>query len=386
MNSDAARVVVHIESGFDGWRAAARQLLAARVDPRSVVWFTGPDNVTLLPPPDPDVKLVLSRRFIDLAARVASPGSPATWALLYRLAYRLVTENRELLSDVDDVDVAAANVLDRALGAGDSPPAARQEPASKLNVENAEAPAATPLAMHASSELPAGLATLFADTPGAVRRMSEVQRSARSAAPFLPADRSLPSLAATVQRCEGCDLASLTNKASIGEGAARARVVIVGEQPDDAASPREFGGPSGGILDRALDASGLDRAQLYVTTAVKHEARDGGGSRTPLRSPRPSEIVACRPWLDAELDAVQPEVIVCLGAIAARALVGPSFRLIEERGEFVQTKDGRTVIATIHPAAILRASEEWAAQYQEWLVADLTRVTERLQALRAPSD
>ena len=210
--------------------------------------------------------------------------------------------------------------------------------------------------------------------------MSDVQRESRSAAPWVPAEKSVAVIAEAVRRCEGCDLFAVSPFVAAGSGPDVARVMIVGEQPDDPADGgrRELEGAARELFERALASASLARSEVYLTSAVKHVAVDAAGSRQTHRAPKPGEIAACRPWLEAEIDAVGPEIIVCLGSVAARAVGGAAFTLLEERGEFLQTRGGRTMIATIHPSSIVRAGEEVASQYEAWLMADFQRVRERL--------
>jgi uracil-DNA glycosylase family protein len=166
-----------------------------------------------------------------------------------------------------------------------------------------------------------------------------------------------------------------------GEGPATARVLLVGEQPGDGEDRegRPFVGPAGRLLDRALAAAGLDRRAVYVTNAVKHFKWEARGKRRIHQKPNAAEIGACRPWLDGELAAVAPRIIVCLGATAAQALLGRAFRVTKQRGEPVPGPGGRTVVATYHPSAVLRAPDDAAREkMMAELTADLARVAKML--------
>ena len=136
--------------------------------------------------------------------------------------------------------------------------------------------------------------------------------------------------------------------------------MLVGEQPgnDEDLSGRPFVGPAGKLLDRALEEAGIDRRQAYVTNAVKHFKWEPRGKRRIHAKPNAAEIAACRPWLDAEISLIQPTALVCLGATAAQALLGPRFRVTQERGRFVPSSLARYVLATVHPSALLRAPDE----------------------------
>ncbi len=167
----------------------------------------------------------------------------------------------------------------------------------------------------------------------------------------------------------------------MGEGPAQARIVMVGEQPGDREdrAGHPFVGPAGGLLSRALEDAGIDRTEVYVTNAVKHFKFEERGKRRIHKKPSDPEIVACRPWLDAELALIRPEIIVCLGATAARAVIGKQHRLLEERGRFFEHPMASLVTATVHPSAILRApdAERRRASYEAF-VADLKAVRMKL--------
>ena len=192
-----------------------------------------------------------------------------------------------------------------------------------------------------------------------------------SAKPFLPKRPTLPALAEAVQCCRGCPLYANATQAVFGEGRRSARVMLVGEQPGDqedrAGIP--FVGPAGQLLDRALAEAGIDRKETYVTNAVKHFKWKPRGPRRIHDKPSWSEQLACRPWLDAELAVIEPEVLILLGATAAQTLLGRSFRVTRDRGHVPHSDLAKTVIATIHPSAILR-SRDRDAMFRS-LVVDL---------------
>jgi uracil-DNA glycosylase family protein len=181
-----------------------------------------------------------------------------------------------------------------------------------------------------------------------------------TAATYLPETLSLPQLREAVQGCRGCDLYRNTTQAVFGEGARHAEVMLVGEQPGDKEdlAGRPFVGPAGKLLDRALGEAGIDRADTYVTNAVKHFKWEGRGKRRIHQKPSWSESVACRPWLEAELELVRPKVVVALGATAAQSLLGRDFRLTKHRGEVFETDLAERVTATVHPSSILRQQDE----------------------------
>jgi len=188
---------------------------------------------------------------------------------------------------------------------------------------------------------------------------------------------SLTELRAEAGGCRACPLWKTGTQTVFGEGAARASVMLVGEQPGDQEDKagRPFVGPAGRVLDEALEAAGIDRGSAYVTNAVKHFKWEARGKRRIHAKPSWSEVAACRPWLDAELEAVRPRVLVCLGATAAQALLGRDFRVTRQRGTWVESDLAEHVTATIHPSAILRqrTEEERHAEMKRF-VADLQLV------------
>jgi DNA polymerase len=166
----------------------------------------------------------------------------------------------------------------------------------------------------------------------------------------------LAKLRRDAAECKACPLWQTGTQTVFGEGAATAKVVLVGEQPGDQEDRqgRPFVGPAGRVLDEALELAGIDRSTTYVTNAVKHFKWTARGKRRIHQKPNWSEIAACHPWLEAELAAVEPEVLVCLGATAAQALLGKQFRVTKERGAWVESELAPHVTATIHPSSILR--------------------------------
>jgi uracil-DNA glycosylase family protein len=195
-------------------------------------------------------------------------------------------------------------------------------------------------------------------------------------------ERTLTGLRRAVHECRGCDLWRDATQAVFGEGRAHAQVMFVGEQPGDKEdlAGHPFVGPAGRVLDEALEAAGIDRAQVYVTNAVKHFKWKARGKRRIHDKPNAAEIAACRPWLDGELTLVAPRVLVPLGATAAQALLGRSFRVTQQRGEPIEgTGLADYVVATVHPSSILRAPDEEARrQGRVELAADLVVVGELL--------
>src|SRR5207247_9933254 len=256
------------------------------------------------------------RQFLDLARQVASHRDPTRWTLLYRVLWRLVHESRDLLKAASDPEVRRLH------------------------------------AMAAEARREAHRAEVAA--------LSLAEGAAEAAAPFVPPNASLDDLREAVRRCTGCDLYQHATQVVFGRGPADARIVLVGEQPGDQEDLKgaPFVGPAGEVLDRALVEVGLDRERLYVTNAVKHFKFIERGKRRIHQTPRLSELAACRPWMEAAIAAIKPEVLVCLGATAARATVAADFRLLRDRGRFFPARSAEKTIATLHPSAVLRGEDE----------------------------
>jgi DNA polymerase len=198
----------------------------------------------------------------------------------------------------------------------------------------------------------------------------------------IPKDKTVPALRTAAAGCKACDLWERATQTVFGEGASHAKVMFVGEQPgnEEDLSGRPFVGPSGHLLDKSLEEAGIDRSTAYVTNVVKHFKWEPRGKRRIHAKPNAAEIAACRPWLEAEIDAVKPQVLVCLGATAAQALLGKAFRVTRHRGEFVDSPLAPKVLATVHPSSILRAPDE-AARHAETrrFVEDLKKVAAALK-------
>jgi DNA polymerase len=210
--------------------------------------------------------------------------------------------------------------------------------------------------------------------------------STGSAGDFMPPSPTIPLLRKAAAGCRGCRLWTIGTQTVFGEGPATARVLIVGEQPGDSEDRegRPFVGPAGRLLDGALDAAGIDRDDVYVTNAVKHfkwEPREGTRRRIH-KKPSDREVRACYPWLEAELTLLQPDVIVCLGATAAQAMLGKDFRVTHERGKPIATDRGATVFATVHPSSVLRAPPDARESAERDFFADLRKVGQHLAAAR----
>jgi DNA polymerase len=198
---------------------------------------------------------------------------------------------------------------------------------------------------------------------------------------LLPERPTLASVRDAAAGCKACDLYTRGTQTVFGEGPRRAQVMLVGEQPGDSEdlAGHPFVGPAGRLLDKALAGAGIDRGLVYVTNVVKHFKWEPRGKRRIHAKPNAAEIAACRPWLETEIALVQPRVLVCLGATAAQALLGKSFKVSKQRGGFVDSPLAPLVTATVHPSAILRAPDDESRRAEfERLVADLTRVATRL--------
>jgi uracil-DNA glycosylase family protein len=192
---------------------------------------------------------------------------------------------------------------------------------------------------------------------------------------------TLKSVRASARDCQRCDLYKRATQTVFGEGPAKAGVMMIGEQPGDSEdlAGHPFVGPAGKLLDRALDEAGIDRAQVYVTNVVKHFKWEPRGKRRIHAKPNSAEIAACRPWLETEIALVKPRVLVCLGATAAQALLGRTFRVTQHRGRFVPSPLAPRVTATVHPSSILRAPDEEARHTEmRRFVQDLKRVAREL--------
>jgi DNA polymerase len=191
---------------------------------------------------------------------------------------------------------------------------------------------------------------------------------------LLPDELSIPALQEAAAQCRACDLWSRATQTVFGEGPASARVLMVGEQPGDQEdrAGRPFVGPAGQVLDQALEAAGIDRSLVYVTNVVKHFKWTARGKRRIHERPDREEISACLPWLEAEVGAVKPDVIVCLGATAAQALLGSGFRVTRQRGQMMTSTFGAPIMATVHPSSILRAPDDQSRrEAMESFIADL---------------
>jgi uracil-DNA glycosylase len=203
-----------------------------------------------------------------------------------------------------------------------------------------------------------------------------------TAAPLVPDRLTLKGLKEAAAGCTACPLHETGTRTVFGEGLVRAEILFVGEQPGDREDRegKPFVGPAGRLLDKALEEVGIDRRLAYVTNVVKHFKWTPKGKRRIHAKPNWSEIAACRPWLDAEIEVVEPRVIVCLGATAAQALLGRDFRVTRQRGEVVDSGYGVPAIATVHPSSILRAEDEDREHEYAAFVGDLAAIRRFVEA------
>jgi DNA polymerase len=216
--------------------------------------------------------------------------------------------------------------------------------------------------------------------------MTKPKRTAKptgSAADFIPPNATLSKLRAASKGCRGCDLFKVGTQTVFGAGPAAAHVMVVGEQPGDAEdrAGRPFVGPSGRLLDHAFDAAGIDRDDVYVTNAVKHFkwAKDARSKRRIHKTPNAGEVRACLPWLEHEIALVKPRVIVCLGATAAKALLGRGFSVMKNRGIALESAWAPAVFATVHPSAVLRAPSNRRELAEKLFISDMRAVGRHLK-------
>jgi uracil-DNA glycosylase family protein len=209
--------------------------------------------------------------------------------------------------------------------------------------------------------------------------MARRRHGCRSAADYVPEGAGLEALREASARCRGCDLWQCGTQTVFGEGPAPARLMLVGEQPghDEDLAGRPFVGPAGTLLERALAEAGLERSDVYVTNVVKHFKWEPRGKRRIHAKPSASQIASCLPWLEAELDIVHPRIVGCLGATAAQSLLGRQFRVTQQRGTVVPSRRGPSIVATVHPSAVLRAPDAEARRRERSRLVDDLRVMKR---------
>ena len=451
---------------FEDWRERARALLARDVPPETIDWADAHTTQSALPhlgidtganhaPPG---SRPVPRQFLDRARTASYHRDHRKWAILYRLAYRLTREDRQLMANELDPDVIALHTMSKQVARDihkmhafvrfrevESPAGSHfiawhrpdhlivraaasffrerfrvmrwsiLTPDESVHwdevtlrfgpgVPQSAAPQAdhledlwrtyyramfnparvNPKAM--TREMPARhwatlpeaqlIKPLLMEAPERVAGMIAKPSSETSARLFVPEGASLAELRDAAPRCRGCPLFETADRVVFGEGASTATVMLVGEQPGDEEDKqgRPFIGPAGEVLNRALRDAGVERAQVYLTNAVKHFSFHREGKRRIHDKPRAKDVRACRPWLEAEIDRVKPDVIVCLGSTAAQALLGPSIRIQRDRGQEFRSAWAPRVVVTYHPSAVLRAGDQQHAdEIYGWLMEDLRR-------------
>jgi uracil-DNA glycosylase len=318
---------VVIPPTFGGWRDAARRLITDGVVPADVEWREeAPEAVRMRAPGLFDEARAsnstfrVPRAYLELAGSASSHPDPKRWSVLYAVLYRIAHGEPDLLASPEDPDVKSLRRL------------------------AAEARDASPVA-----------------SPG-------------GAALFVPATDDLDELSRAARACRGCDLYRDATQTVFGQGPKSATAVLVGEQPGDQEDIQgaPFVGPAGAVLDRALTEAGLPRTEVWVTNAVKHFKFVRTPKRRLHQTPNSAEIEACRPWLAEEIRILRPQVLVCLGASASKALLGAQFRITRERGRFLESSWAPKVLATYHPSAVLRAEDPASeARIYNLIVEDL---------------
>jgi uracil-DNA glycosylase len=332
---------VVIQPTLESWRAAARKLLAEGIAPDQVLWREAAkqgglfETVVVAEPTgtrDAGADFRVPRAFVDIAGAAARHTDPERWRLLYSVLWKIARGGApDALASDSDPDVARLKRI----------------------------------AKHVSD------ADLAARTPGAGQ--------------FVPKDaRDLAELRAAAASCRGCDLYRDATQTVFGKGPQTARAILVGECPGDQEDIQgaPFVGPAGDVLARALVDANLRREDVYVTNAVKHFKFIRTPKRRIHQTPGSVEIGACRPWLEAELALIRPEMLVCLGGTAAKVLLGPDFRIMKQRGQiFTGTGWAPKAMATLHPSAVLRA-EDSAGQERLYgmLVSDLRLVAQTVRS------
>jgi uracil-DNA glycosylase family protein len=331
---------VVIQPTLESWRATARKLLAEGVPPEQVVWREAAKQPGLFEPevireaPSEAADFRVPRAFVELCGAAARHSDPERWRLLYSVLWRLVRGSPDVLASESDLDVLRLKRI------------AKQ-------IADAE---------------------LAARTPGAGE--------------FVPKTvTDLEELRAAAATCKGCDLYRDATQTVFGKGPQTARAILVGEAPGDQEDIQgaPFVGPAGDVLTRALVDADLPRGDVYVTNAVKHFKFLRTPKRRIHQTPGTVEIGACRPWLEAELALIRPEMLVCLGGTAAKALLGPDFRIMKQHGQiFEGTGWAPKAMATLHPSAVLRA-EDAAGQERLYgmLVTDLKLVAREVRSEKA---
>jgi DNA polymerase len=328
------------ENDFAGWRLAARALRRAGVAPGEINWAVGGEPSSFGPSGVAE-SFRVPAEFIALASAVFRHPSPQRFSLLYRILWRLA-EQPDLLKRLDDTDVARARLM------------AREADGNRPGYSSIAPVMAGP-------------------TPVSDRARKAAQRASRDAPYDDRAPLTLEEVSAGIDACRRCELWRDATQGVPGEGPARAKVMLVGEQPGDQEdlAGRPFVGPAGAVLDKALAEAGAPRAEIFVTNAVKHFKHELRGKRRLHKTPSAGEVSVCRWWLDAERRIVRPRVVVALGATAALSVFGRPTPIAANRSRVIPLEPGQGVV-TYHPSFLLRVPDEAAkAKAYAEFVADL---------------
>ncbi len=367
-------MLVRSVNQFEDWRSAARELLHQETAPENVLWaernspqrtldfgFDTDVDEPVRRPEKTKTTTQVPTRFLQIAQFVACHGNERRWRLLYRILWRLTHGEFGLLDRSDDKDVHELMSMEKAVRRRANRPVTEVSEAALMDRFAQDAPRSTGNSSVRATSLP------------------------QSAAPFLPKKGDIASLRKAAKNCRGCPLYSHGTQTVFGEGPPKAQLVFVGEQPGDAEdiAGKPFVGPAGELFNRILAKVNLPRDQVYVTNAVKHFKWTPRGKRRLHAKPSARETSACRPWLEAELQAIRPLMLVCLGATAAQSVLGADFRITKQRGQPTSTDWAPWTMATYHPSAVLRAySTPGAEEVYDDFVADLELTAAKFRLLK----
>jgi len=365
---------------FGNWKKAARRALREGISPNEIAWEEiGEDRpgLHLFEEAEPETtakaapEFRVPKRFLALAKLVALHRQPTRWPLLYRLLWRLTHGESHLLEISIDPDVAMEELW-RTYYANIFNPAR-----VKVRAMQAEMPKKYWRNLPEATLIP----SLLHEAPQRVESMMKksaakiaVQDGDEWRPAPAPKTSSLTTLREAAAHCTACPLYKNATQTVFGEGRKGAALMLLGEQPGDQEdlTGKPFIGPAGQLLNRALEEAGIDRDAVYVTNTVKHFKWEPRGKRRIHQKPSSRDIAACRPWLEAELRVVRPDVLVCLGSTASQAIFGSSFRVTKERGKVLESELTPRVVTTVHPSSLLRQPDEESRRREYALfVADL---------------
>ena len=365
---------------FGNWKKAARRALREGISPNEIAWEEiGEDQPGLHLFEEAETKAGVKpapefrvpKRFLALAKLVALHRQPTRWPLLYRLLWRLTHGESHLLEISIDPDVAMEELW-RTYYANIFNPAR-----VKVRAMQAEMPKKYWRNLPEATLIP----SLLHEAPQRVESMMKksaakiaVQDGDEWRPAPAPKTSSLTTLREAAAHCTACPLYKNATQTVFGEGRKGAALMLLGEQPGDQEdlTGKPFIGPAGQLLNRALEEAGIDRDAVYVTNTVKHFKWEPRGKRRIHQKPSSRDIAACRPWLEAELRVVRPDVLVCLGSTASQAIFGSSFRVTKERGKVLESELTPRVVTTVHPSSLLRQPDEESRRREYALfVADL---------------